>query len=74
MFMLLITGCADYQPLYSGDKSNFSIGKIDYKGQDVEIAKKIGKNLRNIIRSENNAKKININNNQTRENYLKNQL
>tara|TARA_Y100000590_G_C15373702_1_gene883569 strand:+ start:216 stop:689 length:474 start_codon:yes stop_codon:yes gene_type:complete len=60
MFMLLITGCADYQPLYSGDKSNFSIGKIDYKGQDVEIAKKIGKNLRNIIRSENNAKKINI--------------
>ena len=60
VFILLITGCADYQPLYSGDKSNFSIGKIDYKGQDVDIAKKIGKNLKNIIRSEDNSKKINM--------------
>ena len=60
VFILLITGCADYQPLYSGDKSNFSIGKIDYKGQDIDIAKKIGKNLKNIIRAEDNPKKINM--------------
>ncbi len=60
VFMLLITGCADYQPLYSADKSNFSIEKIDYKGQDINVAKKIGKSLKNIIRSEDNSKKINM--------------
>ena len=60
MFMLLITGCADYQPLYSGDKSNFSIGKIDYEGDDASVAEKIGKNLKNVIRADDNARKINM--------------
>ena len=60
LIMLLVTGCTGYEPLYSGNKSNFSIGKIDYKGNDVSIAKKIGKNLKNIIGSEDNLKKINI--------------
>ena len=60
VLMLLVTECAGYKPLYSGDKSNFSIGKIDYESDDPGIAKKIGKSLKNIIRSENNLKKINI--------------
>ena len=60
VLMLLVTECAGYKPLYSGDKSNFSIGKIDYEGEDPGIAKKIGKSLKNIIRSEDNSEKINI--------------
>ena len=35
--MLLITECADYKPLYSVDKSSFSIGKIDYEGDDIIV-------------------------------------
>ena len=58
--MLLVTECTGYKPLYSGDKSNFSIGKIDYESDDPGIAKKIGKGLKNIIRSEDNSEKINI--------------
>ena len=58
--MLLITECAGYKPLYSDDKSNFSIGKIDYEGDDTSIAKKIGKNLKNIIRTKDDGRKINI--------------
>ena len=60
LIILLVTGCAGYEPLYSGDKSNFSIGKIDYEGAEIKIAKKIGINLKNIIRSEDNSEKINI--------------
>ena len=60
MFMILITECAGYQPLYSGDKSNFGIGKIDYEGDDASIAEKIGKNLKNVIRADDNARKINM--------------
>ena len=59
VLMFLITECAGYKPLHSGDKSNFSIGKIDYEGDD-SIGKSIGKNLKNIIRTENNARKINM--------------
>ncbi len=40
VLMFLITECADYKPLYSADKSNFNIGKIDYEGDDISIAKK----------------------------------
>ena len=60
VLMILITECAGYKPLHSGDKSNFSIGKIDYEGDDISIAKKIGKNLRTIIRTKDDGKKINI--------------
>jgi len=60
MLMILITECAGYKPLYSGDKSNFSIGEIDYEGDDVSIAKEIGKNLKNIIRTEDDSRKINM--------------
>ena len=60
MLMILITECAGYQPLYSGDKSNFGIGKIDYEGDDASIAEKIGKNLKNVIRADDNARKINM--------------
>tara|TARA_B100001996_G_scaffold189961_2_gene145290 strand:+ start:3596 stop:4069 length:474 start_codon:yes stop_codon:yes gene_type:complete len=60
LIMLLVTGCVGYEPLYSGNESNFNIGKIDYKGTDIKIAKKIGKSLKNIIRSKNNLKKIDI--------------
>ena len=60
VLMFLITECADYKPLYSADKSNFNIGKIDYEGDDISIAKKIGKNLRNIIRTKDDGRKINM--------------
>jgi len=60
VLMFLITECADYKPLYSADKSSFSIGKIDYEGDDISIAKKIGKNLRNIIRTKDDGRKINM--------------
>ncbi len=60
VLMFLITECADYKPLYSADKSNFNIGKIDYEGDDINIAKKIGKNLRNIIRTKDDGRKINM--------------
>jgi len=59
VLMLLITECTGYEPLYSGDKSNFGIGTIDYEGDD-SIGKRIGKNLKNITRTENNARKINM--------------
>ena len=60
VLMFLITECADYKPLYSGDKSSFNIGKIDYEGDDISIAKKIGKNLKNIIRTKDDGRKINM--------------
>ena len=60
VLMLLITECADYKPLYSVDKSSFNIGKIDYEGDNISIAKKIGKNLRNIIRTKDDGRKINM--------------
>ena len=60
VLMFFITECADYKPLYSADKSSFNIGKIDYEGDDIGIAKKIGKNLRNIIRTKDDGIKINI--------------
>ena len=60
VLMLLITECADYKPLYSVDKSSFNIGKIDYEGDDISIAKKIGKNLKNIIRTKDDGRKINM--------------
>ena len=37
VLMFLITECADYKPLYSADKSNFNIGKIDYEGDDIIV-------------------------------------
>jgi len=58
--MFLITECADYKPLYSSDKFNFNIEKIDYEGDDISIAKKIGRNLKNIIRTKDDGRKINI--------------
>ena len=60
VLMFLITECTGYKPLYSADKSNFNIGKIDYEGDDISIAKKIGKNLRTIIRTKDDGTKINI--------------
>ena len=60
VLMFLITECADYKPLYSADKSSFNIGKIDYEGDDISIAKKIGKNLKNIIRTKDDGRKINM--------------
>ena len=60
VLMFLITECADYKPLYSADKSSFNIGKIDYEGDDISIGKKIGKNLRNIIRTKDDGRKINM--------------
>ena len=60
VLMFLITECADYKPLYSDDKSSFNIGKIDYEGDDISIAKKIGKNLKNIIRTKDDGRKINM--------------
>ncbi len=60
VLMFLITECADYKPLYSADKSSFSIEKIDYEGDDINIAKKIAKNLRNIIRTKDDGRKINM--------------
>ena len=60
VLMFFITECADYKPLYSADKSSFNIGKIDYEGDDISIAKKIGKNLRNIIRTKDDGRKINM--------------
>ena len=43
VLMFLITGCADYKPLYSADKSSFSIGKIDYEGMILALQKKLEK-------------------------------
>ena len=60
VLMFFITECADYKPLYSADKSSFNIGKIDYEGDDISIGKKIGKNLRNIIRTKDDGRKINM--------------
>jgi len=60
VLMFLITECADYKPLYSSDKFNFNIEKIDYEGDDISIAKKIGRNLKNIIRTKDDGRKINI--------------
>ena len=60
VLMFLITECADYKPLYSSDKFNFDIGKIDYEGNDISIAKKIGRNLKNFIRTKDDGRKINI--------------
>jgi hypothetical protein len=58
--MFLLTECADYKPLYSSDKSSFNIGEIDYKGNDINIARKIGRDLKNIIRTKDDGRKINI--------------
>jgi len=60
VLMFLLTECADYKPLYSSDKSGFNIGKIDYEGNDISIAKKIGRDLKNIIRTKDDGRKINI--------------
>ena len=60
VLMFLITECADYKPLYSSDKFNFNIEKIDYEGDDISIAKKIGRDLKNIIRTKDDGRKINI--------------
>ena len=60
VLMFLLTECADYKPLYSSDKFNFNIEKIDYEGNDISIAKKIGRNLKNIIRTKDDGRKINI--------------
>ena len=43
--MLLVTECAGYKPLYSSDKSNFSIGKID-RDQIKSYAKRKGIELK----------------------------
>tara|TARA_B100000287_G_scaffold119074_1_gene110980 strand:- start:347 stop:820 length:474 start_codon:yes stop_codon:yes gene_type:complete len=58
--VFLIIGCAGYEPLYSDNKSNFSIGKINYEGDNAKIAERIGKNLKNIFRSDDNLKQINM--------------
>jgi len=58
--MFLLTECADYKPLYSSDKSSFNIGEIDYEGNDINIARKIGRDLKNIIRTKDDVRKINI--------------
>ena len=60
VLMFLLTECADYKPLYSSDKSSFNIGEIDYKGNDINIARKIGRDLKNIIRTKDAVRKINI--------------
>ena len=60
VLMFLLTECADYKPLYSSDKSNFNIGEIDYEGNDINIARKIGRDLKNIIRTKDDGRKINI--------------
>jgi len=60
VLMFLLTECADYKPLYSSDKSSFNIGEIDYKGNDINIARKIGRDLKNIIRTKDDGRKINI--------------
>ena len=60
VLMFLLTECADYKPLYSSDKSSFNIGEIDYEGNDINIARKIGRDLKNIIRTKDDGRKINI--------------
>jgi len=58
--MFLITECADYKPLYSSNKSNFNIGEINYEGNNINIARKIGRDLKNIIRTKDDGRTINI--------------
>ena len=60
VLMFLLTECADYKPLYSSDKSSFNIGEIDYEGNDINIARKIGRDLKNIIRTKDDGRKINM--------------
>jgi len=60
VLMFLLTECADYKPLYSSDESSFNIGEIDYEGNDINIARKIGRDLKNIIRTKDDGRKINI--------------
>ena len=60
VLMFLITECADYKPLYSSNKSNFNIGEINYEGNNINIARKIGRDLKNIIRTKDDGRKINI--------------
>ena len=60
VLMFLLTECADYKPLYSSNQSNFNIGEIDYEGNDIKIARKIGRNLKNFIRTKDDGRKINI--------------
>ncbi len=61
VLMFLLTECADYKPLYSSDKSSFNIGEINYEGNNINIARKIGRDLKNIIRTKkDDGRKINI--------------
>ena len=58
VLIFLLEGCG-YQPLFSGTGSNFEIENISLEG-DINIAKKISRNLVSLTKSNDDVKKINM--------------